>query len=433
MHTLLFYQPAHFHAALLIRSQNPRLAHSIHVYATPGPDLDRFTALVASFNARDEQPTDWDLEVHTSSDPLTRLIDERKGDSVVVAGRNAPKLATIRKLHDAGLNVLADKPWITTSAALDDLHHVTAGPPLVMDIMTDRHDTASRLRRHVVATEPVFGQFVADSSGAPGLELDALHHLCKLVDGHPLRRPEWYYDVRVQGNGLVDIQSHMVDQAQWLIDEGDAAGDRSRIPSPLAPQQPIQDMVLEEASLWSTAVPLSVFTESTGATAFPPSLRSAVSDGVLDLTCNGQIEYRLRGVRVTQRSVWRAASPTAGGDTHRSVARGTGAHVTLEQGPETGHRPQVHVGQSDDGRLADRLAGSLDGWKADFPGLSLRPSRLGYELAIPSSHDTPHELTFPLVLDDFLDRVEGGRWSPSTAAAIRARYTLLARAHELAG
>ena len=38
----------------------------------------------------------------------------------------------------------------------------------------------------------------------------------KVVNGAPLRRPPWYYDVGVQGDGLVDVHSHLVDQARLL-------------------------------------------------------------------------------------------------------------------------------------------------------------------------------------------------------------------------
>ena len=39
MHTLLFLDPGHFHAALALRAANPRVADEIVVYAPDGPDL----------------------------------------------------------------------------------------------------------------------------------------------------------------------------------------------------------------------------------------------------------------------------------------------------------------------------------------------------------------------------------------------------------
>ena len=46
MHTLLFLDPGHFHAALALRAANPRVADEIIVYAPDGPDLRDFLALI---------------------------------------------------------------------------------------------------------------------------------------------------------------------------------------------------------------------------------------------------------------------------------------------------------------------------------------------------------------------------------------------------
>ena len=62
----------------------------------------------------------------------------------------------------------------------------------------------------------VFGDFDVDSE-KPSIEISGVHHLEKTVNGRPLRRPAWYFDVRVQGDGIADIPTHMVDQAQRLV------------------------------------------------------------------------------------------------------------------------------------------------------------------------------------------------------------------------
>lgn len=56
-----------------------------------------------------------------------------------------------------------------------------------------------------------------DGGDGPALEFSSTHHLLKTIDGRPLRRPPWFYDSSMQGDGLVDIQSHYVDQAQWIL------------------------------------------------------------------------------------------------------------------------------------------------------------------------------------------------------------------------
>ena len=44
---------------------------------------------------------------------------------------------------------------------------------------------------------------------------ESVHHLFKLVDNKPLTRPVWYLDVNQQGEGIVDVTTHLVDLVQW--------------------------------------------------------------------------------------------------------------------------------------------------------------------------------------------------------------------------
>lgn len=406
MHRLLVHDPGHFHAALCLSRPNPRVHPEIHVYAPPGPDLDAFLALLHAFDAREHAPTVWNVRVHAGPDSLGRLIDDRRGEAVILAGRNAPKLSKIRRLHDAGFAVLADKPWITSPAALPDLQKVTKALPLAMDIMTGRFAALARLRHRIVATPDLFGAFTEDS--VPAIELGSVHHLAKRVNRAPLRRPPWYFDVRVQGDGVVDIHAHMVDQVQWLVDEG-------------------SDATLDGARRWATDVPLDLFSDCTGLDAFPETVAPDIRDGVLRLACNGAIDYRLKGVRVRQVAEWHGREPPGGGDLHRARLRGTGAEIVERQGPETRYRRELHL-RLNGGDLASALHALQDA----FPGLAAEPSALGYRLTLPAGLDASHEGHFPLVLDDFLDRLETGDHDATLAARIRSRYTLLARAHERA-
>ena len=110
MHTLLFLDPGHFHAALTLRVPQARAADEVFVYAREGAELRDFLALVERFNRRSPHPTRWRPVVTTSDDPLERLVAERRGDVVILAGRNGGKARTMRRLHESGFHVLADKP-----------------------------------------------------------------------------------------------------------------------------------------------------------------------------------------------------------------------------------------------------------------------------------------------------------------------------------
>ena len=160
LHRAVFYEPGHFHAALTLRAPNPRLARDIHVYATPGPEREAFVALVESFNQRADNPTHWLLHLHEGEQLLQRVVADGQGDFVVLAGRNNTKLETMAHLTQAGLHVLADKPWLTDSRQLPYLVQVTTGPRLAVDIMTVRHSILAQLIAHIVHTPELFGTFV---------------------------------------------------------------------------------------------------------------------------------------------------------------------------------------------------------------------------------------------------------------------------------
>jgi hypothetical protein len=202
-HTLLFLEPGHFHAALTLRESRPRVHDRVVVYATPRPgdrrgdEVGEFLALVETFNRRAERPTRWRVDIRTSGDPVGRLLDERPGDVAILAGRNDRKMALVRRLHDAGIHVLVDKPWITRAGAIADVRHVLTGGARVMEMMTGRHAPASIVAERLVREPDVFGEFHGDD-GTPAIRLTSVHHLEKVVNGAPLRRPPWFFDVRVQ-------------------------------------------------------------------------------------------------------------------------------------------------------------------------------------------------------------------------------------------
>ena len=56
MHTLLFLDPGHFHAALTLRVPQARVADEVFVYAREGAELRDFLALVERFNRRSSAP-----------------------------------------------------------------------------------------------------------------------------------------------------------------------------------------------------------------------------------------------------------------------------------------------------------------------------------------------------------------------------------------
>ena len=387
----------------------PRVADEIFVYAPEGAELRDFLALVERFNRRSANPTRWRPVVTTADDALGRLVEERRGDMVILAGRNGGKARTIRQLHESGFHVLADKPWLVEPG---DLEHVRAsldGWPLAAEIMTGRHDVAAGLVKRLVGAADIVGALRAD---APAIEHESVHHLEKLVDGAPLRRPWWFFDVRAQGSGPVDIPTHVVDQAQWLVD-GDAA----------AP-------VLLSARAWSTRVPIKAFQRITGEPQFPRELEPFVDGDTLSYRCNAELVYQIGRVTASAATRWNLSPSPGGGDTSRSVAHGTRADVRLEQSARTNHRRRVFVEpRIDVDDVSRALREMVKAWQAELPGVEVVPAGPEtFEVTVPPALDGGHETHFARVLDEFLRIVDARRWPRALAERTLAKYTLLAEA-----
>src|ERR1700730_19239493 len=112
---LMTVDPGHFHAALVQKEMYPGVSERVDVYAPLGPDLTEHLNRIVAFNRRSEQPTMWAMEVHASPDFFERMLRERPGNVVILSGRNRGKIDRIEASLEAGLNVLADKPWIISS------------------------------------------------------------------------------------------------------------------------------------------------------------------------------------------------------------------------------------------------------------------------------------------------------------------------------
>lgn len=421
MHTLLIVDPGHFHAALVLRESHPGLFEDIYVYASPGRDLDRFMEIAESFNSRANNPTHWRLHVYTGNDYLDRLIDEKRGDIAVLAGRNNIKMAHIERLNRAGLAILADKPWVTTDEALPLLRAaMDETRPLTVDIMTERYEITTRLQKEFVAKEEVFGQVRIDGDGSASVFKESVHHLYKLVNQKPLVRPAWYFDVDVQGEGIVDTTTHLVDMTHWM----------------LFPGQPIEyetDIQLLDARRWPTSVPLVTFAKITGEDHFPDAIRGFVKHDILDYFCNGEVLYRVKGVPVHLREIWNLEIPPDGGDTHRSVVKGSRSDLVIRQLPQREFKTELLiVPRVDPDHVQRAVRSCLNKWSGTYPGLGITQEQNALLIDIPDNLRTTHEQHFCKVRDAFLEQLDQGSLPLAERAGIISKYTLLAEARKRA-
>src|SRR5262249_38549894 len=156
------FDPGHFHAALIHKEMVPGVSPRAFVYAPLGPDLVAHLGRIAAFNTRPVNPTRWRLEVHADDDWLGRMPRPQPGNVVVPSGRNRPKIDVMLAAVEAGLHVLADKPWVVDSADLPKLERLFEAAALrellVYDMMTERYEVTSQLQRALAHDAEGFGE-----------------------------------------------------------------------------------------------------------------------------------------------------------------------------------------------------------------------------------------------------------------------------------
>ena len=388
--------PGHFHAALVQKEMYPEVDRRVHVFAPLGSDLIAHLGRISGFNTRSSGPTAWDLEVHTSGDYLERFAREKAGNVVVLAGRNAQKIDGILAALDAGMHVLADKPWILVPENLAKLQKALDLADerglIAHDIMTERYEITSLLQRALVQDPETFGAISAGSPDEPGAFMESVHYLKKLVAGVPLRRPVWFFDVHEQGEALSDVGTHLVDLVQWI----------------LFPNQMLdhgKDASILGAKHWPTVLKKSDFQQITGDMDYPSSLTGNLQGDELHYFCNTLVQYALRGIYVKLNVLWDFEADAGGGDTHLAVFRGTRSRIEVRQGREEKFIPEVYVtpNKTMDYPLVRRaLDRKLHELSVEFPGVSVIDLGTHFRLSIPNQYRVGHEAHFAQVTKQFL-------------------------------
>ena len=423
---LITLAPGHFHASLVQKVMYPQVAPTVWVYAPPGPELDEHLKRIEAYNTRTNDPTRWQQQLYTGADFFQRMLAERPGNAVVIAGNNREKIDYIAGSLQAGLNVLADKPMcidaegfekLRTSFEVAERKHV-----LLYDIMTERYEITTILQKALVNDRAVFGQLEKGSVAEPAVTKESVHHFFKYVSGKPLRRPAWFFDTAQQGEGIVDITTHLVDLIQWES----------------FPEETIalSDVKVLQARRWPTIVTREQFAQVTGLKDFPDYLRGMLNDeGALLDYANGELNYTLKGVHARVSVIWNFEAPAGTGDTHFSIMRGSTANVIIRQGKEEQYRPELYVeaaGGAEPGALGAALRKAVRRLSATYPGLDLKSDGRRWQILIPDQHRTDHEAHFSQVMEKFLTFLAEGklpRWeTPNTIA----KYYTTIQALELA-
>jgi predicted dehydrogenase len=434
---LVILDPGHYHAALVQKSMYEQVDPLVHVYAPDGPDVQDYLKQIAQFNSREQDPTHWQQKVYLGEDFLERMLAEKSGDIVVLSGNNRRKAEYIKASIDAGFNVFCDKPMCIDAQGFKLLEQAFASARqkkvLLLDIMTERYNATCILQKLLVLDRELFGEQQAGSAENPGVVKESVHHFFKYVAGAPIRRPAWYFDTTQQGEGMVDVTTHLIDLAMWTCFPDEAIDYR-------------KDIAMQTARRWPTMITREQYEKVTGLSDFPGFLKTKLSaNGVLPCYSNGEMIYTLKGICVKLSVTWNFEAPQGGGDTHHSLFRGSKAHVIIRQGKEQNYKPEVYVepaAGTDPEKLASALKKAVARLQTKFPGLNVerelvpRPSSLvsrpSWHVLIPEECHIGHEAHFQKVLEAYLRYLDKGQLPDWEVPNMLAKYYITTQALEMA-
>ncbi len=417
---LVIVDPGHFHAALIQRDMYPGISPKVAVYAPLGPEVLDYLNRVSLFNRRAEQPTAWQLDIHTDPDFFPRMLQAHAGNAVVLTGRNRPKINRILQSLYAGYHVFVDKPWIIRSADMDELVlalDLARDKKLAAyDIMTERFEITSILQREFVQAQEVYGDQRKGTAAEPGISASSTHHLMKVVAGLPLKRPLWFFDIGEYGEALADVGTHVVDLVQWT----------AFWPQQLDYQQ---DVRILSGRRWPTMITREQFEQVTGARDFPRELEAWVKDSQLSYFANNSVSYTVRGVHVGLEILWNWESAT--GDVYDASFRGSLAKVEIRQGQAEKFIPELYVVPvTETPAWRKAMAQKMTALEKKYPGLSWDAA--SGRVAIPASYRVGHEAHFAQVARKFFEYVKDpGSMEPWERSNMLVKYFIATRGVEI--
>jgi len=423
---LMTLDPGHFHAALVQKMTLDGVDAVVYVYAPEGSDVQDHLARIRGFNTRAENPTNWVEEVYYGPDFFEKMIHDKPGNIMVVSGNNAKKTDYIKKTVEAGINVLADKPMVITADKFDLLVEAfdlaKQNNVLLYDIMTERHEITTMIQKALSQVPEVFGTLEKGTLENPAVTKESVHHFFKYVSGNPIKRPAWFFDVSQQGEGIVDVNTHLVDLIQWEC-----------FPDQIIDYK--KDIEVLTAKRWSTELTPSMFNRVTHLDGYPDYLKKdLIKDSVLNVYSNGEINYTLKGVHAKTSVIWNYEAPEGAMDTHYSIMRGTNANLIIQQGKDENYEPTLYVesvGKSSPENFLAALQKAVDGFQDSYPGISIENTKGKIIVTIPAKYKNGHEAHFTQVTEKYLQYLKDGKLPEWEVPNMIAKYYTTTKAYEM--
>jgi len=423
--TLMTCDPGHFHAGLVQKLMYPEVNPEVFVYAPDGPEVEGHMAQIEGYNTRADAPTIWETKVYKGDDFFEKMISEKPGNVIVLAGNNEKKTEYILEAVKKGINVFSDKPMVINTADFELLKEAfdiaEQNDLLLWDMMSERFEITTLLQKELSRVEGIFGSQEVGSPDNPAVVKESVHHFFKYVSGNKIKRPPWFFDVTQEGDGIVDVTTHLVDLIQWTC-----------YPGVILDYQ--KDIEMLKAKRWPTAMSKENFSEVTRLPEIPSYLNKDIDEeGVLQVYCNGEMTYKLKDVHAKVSVIWNYKAPEGTGDTHYSIIRGTKADLEIKQGEEEGFKPALYIlpHQLDDDYISELKAG-IKGIESQYPGVKLVDLDGRFKVEIPDSYKVGHEAHFGQVTQKFLEYMKAGKLPDWEVPNMIAKYYTTTAAFEMA-
>ena len=393
--------PGHFHAALVQKTMYKEVDSTIHVFAPEGLEVQDFLNKINAYNSREEKPTQWNVEAYFGDDYLNRMLLKSPGNVMVVAGKNSKKIDYVLAAVRAGLNVYADKPLVIDTKGFEKLKLAfkiaEEKGVLIYDIMTERFESTTAMQKLLSTLPNVFGELVDGTLEKPAISKESVHHFFKYVSGQPLVRPPWFFDVNEEGEGIVDVTTHLVDLVQW-----------EAFPEEIIDSTEIN---MISAKRWPTILTSAEFKRVTGLESFPAYLEKDIDDNNLNVYCNGEMNYKIRGKHAKVSVIWNFQAPENTGDTHYSIMRGTKSNLIIKQGKAEDFKPTLYIEVLDKLKFEESFNSALSNEITElFPGTTAdKISKSVWRINIPKGFKIGHEANFAQVTQNYLDYLKAGK------------------------
>lgn len=399
--TFMTVDPGHFHAALVQKEMYPEVNPEVFIFAPDAADVGDHLNRIEGFNTRADNPTSWISETYRGPDFFARMLDEKPGNVLVLAGNNEKKTEYILEAVQNGIHVYSDKPMAINIQDFDLLkqayQYAEEHGVLLYDIMTERFAITSVLQKELSLMPKIFGEIEPGSPDNPSVVKESVHHFFKYVSGNKIKRPPWFFDVTQEGDGIVDVTTHLVDLIQWAC-----------YPEVILDYK--KDIEILKASRWATPLTKEEFSIVTRLDEIPEYLHKDLDENaLLQVYCNGEITYQLKDIHARVKVEWKYKAPEGTGDTHYSILKGTLADLEIRQGAAENYKPELYlIPKSSDKEYLSVLNDEFSMLETKFPGIQLEESEVGFRVSIPDKYRIGHEAHFGQVTAQFLKYLKAG-------------------------